>query len=57
MIKNQEFAILLEKRFPAGIWGGLWSFPECEEEGQILKLGVQQYLNQKILNIAKMVRI
>jgi A/G-specific adenine glycosylase len=26
--KNQ--AVLLEKRPPVGIWGGLWSFPECE---------------------------
>lgn len=23
-------AVLLEKRPPAGIWGGLWSLPECE---------------------------
>ncbi len=22
--------VLLERRPPAGIWGGLWSFPECE---------------------------
>lgn len=29
VIRNREGAILLEKRPPAGIWGGLWSLPEC----------------------------
>ena len=24
--------VLLEKRPPAGIWGGLWSLPECREQ-------------------------
>jgi A/G-specific adenine glycosylase len=22
--------VLLERRPPTGVWGGLWSFPECE---------------------------
>lgn len=30
IIKNHNNEILLEKRPPAGIWGGLWSFPECD---------------------------
>jgi A/G-specific adenine glycosylase len=30
MAVNKEGAVLLEKRPPAGIWGGLWSFPELE---------------------------
>lgn len=30
VIENQRGEILLEKRPPSGIWGGLWSFPECE---------------------------
>lgn len=29
MIENAEGKVLLEKRPPSGIWGGLWSFPEC----------------------------
>lgn len=28
LVNNQQ-EILLEKRPPAGIWGGLWSLPEC----------------------------
>lgn len=27
-LTNQEGALLLERRPPSGIWGGLWSFPE-----------------------------
>lgn len=32
IINDQQGRVLLEKRPPAGIWGGLWSFPEqCDE--------------------------
>jgi A/G-specific adenine glycosylase len=29
MLQNPEGLLLLEQRPPAGIWGGLWSLPEC----------------------------
>lgn len=29
LLMNQQQEILLEKRPPVGIWGGLWSLPEC----------------------------
>ena len=29
MVIGQDNEILLEKRPPTGIWGGLWSLPEC----------------------------
>jgi A/G-specific adenine glycosylase len=29
LIENRAGEILLERRPPAGIWGGLWSLPEC----------------------------
>lgn len=29
IIKNKKGEVLLEKRPPVGIWGGLWSLPEC----------------------------
>ena len=28
MLENEQGEILLEKRPPTGVWGGLWSFPE-----------------------------
>lgn len=31
MICNPENNVLMEKRPPAGIWGGLWSFPQLED--------------------------
>ncbi|MBS0350567.1 MAG: A/G-specific adenine glycosylase [Proteobacteria bacterium] len=30
MIRNPYGAWFLEKRPPTGIWGGLWSFPQCD---------------------------
>ncbi|MCK5092175.1 MAG: A/G-specific adenine glycosylase, partial [Gammaproteobacteria bacterium] len=30
LLSNADQEILLEKRPSAGIWGGLWSFPECD---------------------------
>ncbi len=32
LITDTEGHVLLEQRPPVGIWGGLWSFPECDEE-------------------------
>ncbi|MDR9435579.1 MAG: A/G-specific adenine glycosylase [Thiohalophilus sp.] len=29
ILQNSAGEVLLEQRPPAGIWGGLWSFPEC----------------------------
>ena len=29
LLRNAEGLLLLEQRPPAGIWGGLWSLPEC----------------------------
>jgi len=35
MIYNSENAIYLEKRPPVGIWGGLWSFPQCADQQEL----------------------
>lgn len=35
LILNNKNQILLEKRPPSGIWGGLWSLPECEKNDDI----------------------
>ena len=29
LLRAENGAVLLERRPPVGIWGGLWSFPEC----------------------------
>ena len=29
ILQNEAGQVLLEQRPPAGIWGGLWAFPEC----------------------------
>lgn len=45
LIRNERGEILLEQRPPTGIWGGLWSFPECDAElpistGAFARLGL-----------------
>jgi len=45
ILKNEAGEIILERRPPSGIWGGLWSLPECPSETQAVqwcseKLGV-----------------
>ncbi len=35
MIHNDTAAVLLERRPPRGIWGGLWGFPEVEADGDV----------------------
>ena len=35
LLQNTEGHIFLEKRPPVGVWGGLWSFPECPIEENI----------------------
>jgi A/G-specific adenine glycosylase len=32
ILKNAEGSVLLERRPPTGVWGGLWHFPECPPE-------------------------
>ncbi|OGO92656.1 MAG: A/G-specific adenine glycosylase [Coxiella sp. RIFCSPHIGHO2_12_FULL_42_15] len=38
ILKNTHNEILLLKRPEHGIWGGLWSFPECNEQEKIMDL-------------------
>ncbi len=35
IVINENEEILLQKRPPSGIWGGLWSLPECSDKLQI----------------------
>jgi A/G-specific adenine glycosylase len=36
MILDDERGVLLERRPPAGIWGGLWSLPECPRDADVV---------------------
>jgi A/G-specific adenine glycosylase len=37
LLQNSEGELLLERRPPSGIWGGLWSLPECPDDEDIAK--------------------
>ncbi|MFT5449532.1 MAG: A/G-specific adenine glycosylase [Gammaproteobacteria bacterium] len=43
--RGQSGAVLLERRPPSGIWGGLWCFPECDDssqaDAQLQRLGIR----------------
>jgi len=43
IVQNNDQHILLEKRPPSGIWGGLWSLPECEIDKDVKKICQQRY--------------
>lgn len=47
MLQNPLGEVLLEKRPSRGIWGGLWSFPECPTTADI-PTWCQQHLNGTI---------
>lgn len=34
VVLNERGEVLLQKRPPAGIWGGLWSLPECASDAE-----------------------
>lgn len=36
LLRNREGAYYLEKRPPVGIWGGLWSFPEFDDDNALI---------------------
>jgi len=43
LLENNRGEILLHKRPPIGIWGGLWSLPQCEKESDIKLLCKKQF--------------
>lgn len=52
VIFNQNRDVLMYKRPPTGIWGGLWGFYEADSESQIneklQQLGVDEYTQKKL---------
>ena len=47
MLQNPLGEVLLQKRPTTGVWGGLWSFPECPTTADI-SAWCQQHLNQAV---------
>lgn len=47
LLQNEAGEVLLEKRPPAGIWGGLWSLPQHEDLQALIET-MSQTLQQKI---------
>ncbi len=43
ILVNDQNEILLEKRPPTGIWGGLWSLPECDHGDDLQKICDQRF--------------
>lgn len=43
ILRNDQGEILLEKRPPIGIWGGLWSLPECVADQDIKQFCKKQH--------------
>ena len=52
LLKNPEGNIFLQRRPPVGVWGGLWSFPECQIKENIeawcqIKLGIKATVQEQ----------
>ena len=43
LLRRHDGALLLERRPPAGIWGSLWTFPECALDADIEDYCQQHY--------------
>lgn len=48
IIENDKGEVLLEKRLPQGIWGGLWSFPNVNPN----RIRLTGYMRQKVTRSA-----
>lgn len=50
IMENEQGELLLEQRPPTGLWGGLWSFPECEKSELESRL-VQELIDPAAIEI------
>lgn len=53
LLENAQGEIFLQKRPPTGIWGGLWSLPEIDDEKSLAQTCRQKYA-LKIINTKKL---
>lgn len=52
LLRRNSGELLLEKRPPTGIWGGLWGFPECSMDEDV-KEYCQEHYQVKVLDHQK----
>ncbi len=52
MLCNEQNNVLIQQRPPVGIWGGLWSLPECAPDEDIYAF-VETHFGQKIKTITE----
>ncbi|MDC0620699.1 A/G-specific adenine glycosylase [Candidatus Pseudothioglobus singularis] len=43
---NERQEVFLKKRPGKGIWGGLWSFVECDDNAEAINLAIRQHSNR-----------
>jgi A/G-specific adenine glycosylase len=51
MLCTSEGQVLLERRAPVGIWGGLWSFPECPADVDDISAWCRDHLKLEVDDI------
>ncbi len=53
IVRDPRGRVLLERRPPTGIWGGLWSFPECEP-GTDVGAWCREYLGVAVTPVSEL---
>ncbi len=56
IIRDKKHQVLLQQRPPSGIWGGLWSFPECANEAELVTICARFGINIKSYRLASTLR-
>lgn len=51
LLTNSEGEVLLQQRPPSGLWGGLWTLPQCDDEAAELELWVASELGLRLQQI------
>ena len=53
IVRDPRGRVLLERRPPAGVWGGLWSFPECDS-GTDVRAWCREHLGLTVQSLGEL---